>query len=231
MLKQRLALVCVGGGRGERFGGDKLAERLGESSVFAMALSRLRQAFPEASLAAVCAADQLDTWRQRLAEELPGLQLVAGEDLRQGSVRNGVRAAVAACDAEVVAIHDAARPLVDPDDVVRVVEALGEDDGAVLCQRVNDTVKQVDQNGRVTATVPRDDLRLSLTPQVFRVSALEKAWRTVDPASVWTDEAALLEAAGLTVLTVEARHPNPKITSQEDLRLVRALVDRNEPPE
>jgi 2-C-methyl-D-erythritol 4-phosphate cytidylyltransferase len=230
LLKQRLALVCVGGGRGERFGGDKLAERLGGGSVFAMALWRLRQAFPEAPLIAVCAADQLDTWQQRLAADFPGLQLVAGGQLRQGSVCNGVRAAAAGSGAEVVAIHDAARPLVDPDDVMRVVDALGEDAGAVLCQRVNDTVKQVDRNGRVIATIPRDDLRLSLTPQVFRVTALETAWRAVDQETVWTDEAALLEAAGLTVMTVEARHPNPKITSPEDLRLARAIVDRNEPP-
>jgi 2-C-methyl-D-erythritol 4-phosphate cytidylyltransferase len=221
-------LVCVGGGRGQRFGADKLAERLGEASVFAMALSRLRQAFPEAPLIAVCAADRLDTWRQRLAEKLPDLRMVAGGELRQGSVRNGVRAAVEGAGAEVVAIHDAARPLVDPSDVRRVVKALGEGDGAVLCQRVNDTVKQVDRRGRVKATVSRDDLRLSLTPQVFRVTALETAWRRVAPETVWTDEAALLEAAGLTVVTVEARYPNPKITSREDLRLARALVDRIE---
>jgi 2-C-methyl-D-erythritol 4-phosphate cytidylyltransferase len=223
-------MVCVGGGRSRRFGADKLAECLGDRSVFAVALSRLRQAFPKAPLIAVCAAEQLDTWQQQLLGDFPDLQLVAGDELRQGSVRNGVRAAADRAGARVVAIHDAARPLVDPDDVVRVVEALGESDGAVLCQRVNDTVKQVDRTGRVLATLPRDDLRLSLTPQVFRVTALENAWGKVDPEAVWTDEAALLEAAGHTVLTVVARHPNPKITSPEDLRLARALVGNEEPP-
>jgi 2-C-methyl-D-erythritol 4-phosphate cytidylyltransferase/2-C-methyl-D-erythritol 2,4-cyclodiphosphate synthase len=223
-LQEQLALVCVGGGRGVRFGGDKLSEQLGGHTVFAVALQALQHAFPEAPLIAVCPADQRSRWRQQLVPACPGLTVVGGGDLRQDSVRNGVTAAVDRHGAEVVAVHDAARPLVAAEDVVRVVAALGEHAGAVLCHRVADTVKRVDRQGRVLATVARDDLRLSLTPQVFRVSALVQAWQAAAAGQVWTDEAALLEAAGLSVQTVEALHPNPKITSAHDLRLIRALI-------
>jgi len=190
-----------------------------------MAVSQLRSAFPEASLVVVTAEDRLDEWRINLEPQYPGVILVAGGARRQDSVRAGVEAA-AANGANVVAVHDAARPLVDPDDVRRVVEGLGNAAGAVLCQRVNDTVKRVAEDGSVVETVPRQALRLSLTPQVYRIDALRLAWRQTDPSTVWTDEAAQLEAQGLEVRAVEALHPNPKLTTAADMSVLRALADQ-----
>jgi len=170
----------------------------------------------------VAPANRLEHWRRELGESFPGAHFVGGGAQRQGSVRAGVEFAAEA-GAEVVAVHDAARPLVDPQDVKGVVWALGEAAGAVLCGRVTDTVKRIDEDGLVRYTVDRGELRLAQTPQVFRVAALYRAWEKADQNLIWTDEAAMLESVGMPVRSVMALRPNPKLTTEEDLVLIRAL--------
>ena len=216
----QLAVVCVGGGRGERFGGDKLAADVAGRTVLERSLTALREAFPEAPMVAVVPSAQLRFWTKRLGVDFPDLLCIAGGERRQDSVRRGVEAATA----DVVVIHDAARPLVDPADVRRTVNALGDADGSILVGRVADTVKRVDPRGKIVETVDRVPLRLAQTPQVFRVVALESVWRSCDLDREWTDEAALLEACGLEVVTVEAGQPNPKVTTPADLEFVRHLA-------
>jgi 2-C-methyl-D-erythritol 4-phosphate cytidylyltransferase len=213
----------VGAGRGVRFGGDKLAEMLGPRTVFATAIGALAKAVSEALLVVVVADSRLEFWRDRLSTEYPQARFVGGGDRRQDSVRAGVLYAAQA-GAEVVAVHDAARPLVHPEDVQAVIGAVGGADGAILSSRVSDTVKRVDGNEMVVDTLSRDRLRFALTPQVFQIATLLEVWQRADLKRVWTDEAALLESAGIPVRSVLARHPNPKVTTAADLRLVRAMV-------
>jgi 2-C-methyl-D-erythritol 4-phosphate cytidylyltransferase len=212
-----LALVCVGAGRGERFGGDKLAEPLGDRTVLEVALAGLVRAFPDAPLFVVVAPNRLAEWRERISERLPTARFVAGGERRQDSVRAGVELA-ADGGADVVAVHDGARPLVDPSDVKGVVWALGSAAGSVLVAQVADTVKRIDGTGQVLGTVPRQDLRLALTPQVFRVAALARAWQEADLQLEWTDESTMLEFRD------RPRRPNPKLTTDLDLSLIRALM-------
>ncbi len=142
----KLCFVCVGAGQGSRFGGEKLAQALGGRTVFASALGALVTAIPAAPLVVVVAPERLQEWRDRLRPDFPEALFVGGGARRQDSVRAGVDAAIG-LGAEVVAIHDAARPLVDPRDVLSVVNGLGEADGAILTARVSDTVK-TDQRRR-----------------------------------------------------------------------------------
>ena len=219
-----LAFVCVGAGRGVRFGGEKLAEMVGARTVFATALGALARAVPEAQMIVVVAENRLDFWRDELASEFPGASYVLGGERRQDSVRAGVLEAAAA-GADVVAIHDAARPLVDPEDIRAAIGALDGASGAILASEVSDTVKRIDAEEMIVDTVARENLRLALTPQVVRVRDLMEAWQQAGPDQWWTDEAALLESAGMSVRTVLARHQNPKVTTDVDLRLVRAIVE------
>jgi 2-C-methyl-D-erythritol 4-phosphate cytidylyltransferase len=218
-----LAMVCVGAGSGRRFGADKLAERLGHRSVLETSLAALAAAFPEAPLAVVVASDRLEHWRSVLATSFPEAELLAGGERRQDSVRVGV-GQVVGLGAEVVAVHDAARPLVHPDDVRTVVNELGDADAAVLCETIGDTVKRVDHRGAIRETISRDLLRLARTPQVIRVEVLERAWESQGLDREWPDEAAVLEQAGFEVRCVLARHPNPKLTTVNDLALIRSLL-------
>lgn len=224
MTDLNLAFVCVGAGRGVRFGANKLAEMLGPQTVFAAAIGALARAIPEALMIAVVEEGRLEFWRNVLSPDFPQARFIAGGDRRQDSVRAGVLYAAQA-GAEVVAVHDAARPLVDPRDVGAVISALGDAAGAILTARVSDTVKKVDGNDMVVDTLSRDRLRFALTPQVFRITTLIEVWQRADQRRVWTDEAALLESAGIPVHTVLARHPNPKITTEADLHFMRAMVE------
>jgi len=224
MADLNLAFVCVGAGRGVRFGSNKLAEMLGPQTVFAAAIGTLARAVPEALMIAVVEEARLEFWRNVLSPDFAQARFIAGGDRRQDSVRAGVLYAAQA-GAEVVAVHDAARPLVDPRDVEAVIGALGGAAGAILTARVADTVKKVDGNDMVVDTLSRDRLRFALTPQVFRIATLIEVWQRADPQRVWTDEAALLESVGMPVHTVLARYPNPKITTAADLDVMRALVE------
>lgn len=151
------------------------------------------------------------------------LGVVDGGATRAQSVAN----ALAAVGTELVAIHDAARPLVTPELVEGVVETLVADheaDGAIAAIPVSDTIKRVG-DGAIEATVDRDRLWAAQTPQVFRVEALRRALEA-DPIQVEaaTDEAMLIEAAGGRVLIHPAPAENLKVTTPSDLKLAVLLL-------
>ncbi len=165
------------------------------------------------------------------------LGVVDGGATRAQSVAN----ALAAVGTELVAIHDAARPLVTPELVDGVVATLVADpgaDGAIAATPVTDTIKRASAEHLmpfdahrvnnatevVEATVDRSVLWAAQTPQVFRVEALRRALRA-DPAQVEaaTDEAMLIEAVGGRVLIHPSPPENLKVTTQTDLRLAELL--------
>jgi 2-C-methyl-D-erythritol 4-phosphate cytidylyltransferase len=146
---------------------------------------------------------------------------VPGGASRPASVRAGLRAVAPACD--IVVVHDAARPLASAPLFAAVIDAVrGGADGAVPAIALTDTVKQVEQD-RVVATVARDALVAVQTPQAFRADALRAAHAAGGDA---TDDAALVEAAGGTVVVVPGDRSNLKVTTAVDLALAAALVRR-----
>ena len=185
-------------------------------------MAALTNALPETPMILVVEPGRVDHWDSVLGGETSDLVVIGGGERRQDSVRLGVEMA-AKRGAEVVMVHDAARPLVHPDDVIWVVDALGDADGAILCAPVVETVKRVDSNGMIRETVSREQLRFAQTPQVFRVEALAAAWVGQDFDHEWTDEASMIEAGGGKVRCVMAEHPNPKLTTSGDLDLVRLM--------
>jgi 2-C-methyl-D-erythritol 4-phosphate cytidylyltransferase len=141
--------------------------------------------------------------------------VVTGGPTRADSVRNGLAAVPA--DAEVIVVHDAARPLATPglfDAVIRAVTDGGAD-GAVPGLMPSDTIKVVDDAGRVTSTLDRRSLVAVQTPQAFRAEVLRRAHE--HPAPGATDDAMLVEALGAAVCVVPGEPSNLKITTPEDL--------------
>lgn len=215
-----LGLVVVAAGGSRRFGSDKLSVRLGGLTVLRRAIGCLQAVFPDAPLAVVVRGEDL---RAR-AEELAGMAvtaLVPGGARRQDSVRAGVEA-LGLSDRALAVIHDGARPFVPRQDIQRVVEAAHVFGAAVLSAPVSDTIKEVDAQGRVARTVPREALVRSLTPQVFRVGLLRRAWAEAGD-SLWTDEASGLERVGIPVTAVPGDPRNVKVTRPEDVALLRGL--------
>lgn len=144
---------------------------------------------------------------------------------RADSVRAGlVEAGRCFPRATHVAVHDAVRPCLHPQDLAAVLDAgLRTRHGAILARTPTDTVKQGGET--VRATLDRDCLWLAQTPQVFERRILLAALdRCLDDASLVSDEAAAMERAGYTPYLVPSRHPNPKITWPEDLMLAERLI-------
>jgi 2-C-methyl-D-erythritol 4-phosphate cytidylyltransferase len=168
------------------------------------------------------------------------LRVVAGGDTRAQSVANGL----AAVETEVVAIHDAARPLVTPgliSELVAVLAAAPEAAGVIAAAPVTDTVKRVAAPERsktassteegenavltIEATEDRAQLWAAQTPQLFRVAALREALAVTDAVrDAATDEASLVEAAGGTVLIHPTGPENLKVTTPHDLRVAELLL-------
>jgi len=159
------------------------------------------------------------------AAELPAgmvIHVVEGGDTRQASVARAL-AAIACSDDDIILVHDAVRPLVEPGALVRVVDAVGLHGAAILALPATDTIKQVERTARgavITATIPRENIVQAQTPQGARAGLLRRA---VDEAAAdefaGTDEASLLERAGIAVVVVPGSASNLKITQAADLPL------------
>ncbi|MCU1504221.1 MAG: ispD [Ilumatobacteraceae bacterium] len=199
--------VVVAGGSGERFGGPKQYEQLGDRRIIDVAVATARSAGHGVVLV-VPAAD---------VDREGG---VAGGATRSASVRAGLAAVPE--DASVICVHDAARPFAAASVFAAVIGAVRSGaDGAVPGVRVADTIKRVDDGGRVIATLPRHELVAVQTPQAFRAGVLRAAHRAGGDA---TDDAALVEASGGRVVVVAGDPDNRKITTQADLGWARARI-------
>jgi 2-C-methyl-D-erythritol 4-phosphate cytidylyltransferase len=147
--------------------------------------------------------------------------VVDGGATRAESVSN----ALAAVGTELVAIHDAARPLVTPELIEDVVTTLVTDQdaaGAIAAIQVTDTIKRVER-GVIESTLDRALLWAAQTPQVFRVEALREVL-AVNTNQVITDEATLIEAAGGRVLINPAPADNFKVTTPVDLQMAEIML-------
>jgi 2-C-methyl-D-erythritol 4-phosphate cytidylyltransferase len=147
---------------------------------------------------------------------------VAGGRERQDSMRAGLAALPAGI--ELVAVHDAARPLVTPGAVRRVIAAARESGAAILAVPVRDTIKRV-RDGRILETPVRAECWAAQTPQVFRVEILREALAKADAEGrLGTDEAELVEALGVAVHVVRGEPENLKVTGPEDLLLAERIL-------
>jgi len=211
-----VAIVVVAAGSSSRFGKDKLAARVAGESVLDRAVGAVRAAFPEAPVALVVRADQLEEAGRRWLPR--GVRVAAGGRHRQDSVRRGFELLDPPAGT-VVLIHDAARPFVPREDVARVAAAAAEQGAALLAAPVVDTVKRLRHDGSVETTVPREGLVRALTPQAFRAEVLRRAWEIAGEGA-WSDEAALVERVGGRVMAVAGDPRNVKVTHPEDLAAV-----------
>lgn len=209
-----IALV-VAAGRGRRFGGDipKQYRMLAGSPVLRRALQAFIGHAEVSAVRAVIHPDDRDLYAAAAAG-LDLLEPVEGGSTRQESVRLGLES-IAGLGPDTVLIHDGARPFVDAALVSRVIAALADRPGALPALAVVDTLKRGD-GGLVAGTVDRSGLFRAQTPQGFRYGPLRAA-HAAQTGSDLTDDAAVAEAAGLSVALVAGSENNRKITTEEDL--------------
>lgn len=155
-------------------------------------------------------------------------QAVAGGNSRADSVRAGMRAirSAGAQGGDWVLIHDGARPLVSPDLIERVADALDRHEAVVPGVIPHDTVKRVGEDHTVSETLDRDKLRLIQTPQGFHLETIERALDAAADSGPYTDDAAFVERIGAAVWIVPGEDRNRKLTTPADLAWLRVELAR-----
>jgi 2-C-methyl-D-erythritol 4-phosphate cytidylyltransferase len=148
--------------------------------------------------------------------------VVEGGDSRQESVSQALKVLPAADD-DIILVHDAVRPLIDPATIERTIEAVEKYGAAIVGLPAVDTIKQVERTAGgaiVTATIPREYIVQAQTPQGFRWSILRKAFADAEADGfIGTDEASVVERSGAQVAVVMGSQANLKITHPDDLKL------------
>ncbi len=220
-----VAAVVVAAGRGTRAGGElpKQFRQIGGETLLRRSLAMFADHGQVAAVQPVINADDGDLFRAS-ARNIDTLAPVFGGTTRQASVRAGLEALLPR-KPDIVLIHDAARPFASAALITRAVEAAAQSGAAIPALPVTDTIKSVDAQGRVGETLDRNVLRLVQTPQAFAFDRLLAAHRRAAEAGRddFSDDAALVEWAGMTVSTFAGETGNIKITTPEDFARSEAM--------
>jgi 2-C-methyl-D-erythritol 4-phosphate cytidylyltransferase len=203
-------------------GSDKLALPVAGLPLVAWTLRAVAAAETVRRIVLVARADRVEDVAQEPWVRAVGATVVPGGARRQDSVAAGVEAA----DAEVVLIHDGARPLVTPGLVDRVAQAARQHGAAVPVVAVPESMRRIDR-GRIVAHIDKTDLYRSQTPHGARRELLLAAYDRQDPrgATTFIDETTLVQAAGFPVSTVAGDPANLKVTLPGDEDLAIALLE------
>lgn len=176
--------------------------------------------------------ERVESQVSEFADQFPfagRIHVVEGGDSRQESVANAL-AALPSQDDDIVLVHDAVRPLIDIATIERTIDAVIEHGAAIVGLPAVDTVKQVERTAHgalVTSTIPREFVVLAQTPQGFRCGLLKRAFaEAAADGFVGTDEASVVERAGLAVAVVPGSPVNLKITQPGDLALAEFYLQR-----
>ena len=211
--------IIVGAGRGLRFASDSQTQKqfllLGGEPLILKTLQPFLTSNRISSCVLVVPKSAVDLVKKEVAPYASedNIRVIAGGERRQDSVRFGVEAANGA---DVVVVHDAVRPFVRQKWISQVIDRCINNDGAIIALSVSDTLKKV-VDGRISETIPREDIWQAQTPQAFRRELLLEVYASVDWENVHvTDEAQLLEIVGKSVAIVPGSSENFKITTQDD---------------
>lgn len=217
--------VIVAAGKGERFGdASKVLTPLLHRPVLAWTLDAFEQAASITDIILVVGEHTAAPIADLLAAGAwtKVRHIVRGGDTRQQSTASGVRAARE--DADIVLVHDAARPLVRPEQIDATVAAAAESGGAILAAQVTDTIKKC-ADGQIVATIDRSVLWQAQTPQVFTVANMIEMMVLAESGEVlMTDEASLAEHLGYPVTIVPGDATNLKITHPHDVMMAEAIL-------
>lgn len=221
--------IIVAAGSGKRFGTEtpKQFLEIVDKPILFHTLDKFEKCPLINEIVLVIGGDHLSLYREAALRFRPRkvAKIVFGGKTRSESVFKGL--SVIQSDAvQIVAVHDAARPFVEIEEISATIEKAAQTGAACLVAPVTDTIKEV-VDGRIERTIDRRRLRRALTPQAFHIEILREAFRGADLGESSTDECYLLEQLGYRIATVEGSPRNIKITTPEDWDLAGILLGRN----
>jgi len=224
--KPSCSAVIVAAGSSQRMGSDKIMMKLGAMPVLARTVLAFENNENVDEIIIVTKTEKLEEIADMCFKN--GLhkvkQVVSGGATRMESALAGV----SACrhGAELIAIHDGARPLVSQELITRTIEAARAYRAAVPAVASTDTLKIVDERGFITGTLDRSVTRRVQTPQVFEADLIKGALtKAVELKLQLTDDCSAMDMMGVKTITVEGEPTNIKITTPEDMVTAKAIVE------
>lgn len=215
----KLSVIVTAGGSSRRYGTNKLLEKIEGKEVILHSIEAFLPFSPFEVI--VSAAQDFEPELRALLDKngLEFVKIVKGGDTRQASVYN----ALIACDSpDYVAIHDAARPLVQKHDIEACLKKATETGAAICAVRAVDTIKKAQENGKIVETPDRSSLWYVQTPQIFDYSLILEAHKRL-AGKAYSDDAGIIEACGHDVYVCEGSYSNIKITTKKDIYIVQLL--------
>ena len=216
-----ITAILVAAGSSRRMGFDKLAADLHGQPVLARTLAAFMDCDAITEVIVVCPPERMKLFDESTFTK-PVIRADGGAE-RHLSVANGL--AAVSPEADLIAIHDAARPFVSQADILATIAAAREHGAASLARRVTETLKRTDPSDFTAAPVPRENLWFIETPQIFRADLIRAAYQHVlENKLPVTDETSALEAIGIKTKLIPSTSPNPKITTPADLETLNSKL-------
>ena len=215
----KLSVIITAGGSSQRFGKDKLLEKIKGKEVILHSIEAFLPLIPQEII--VSASEKLEKIISPQLAHIKNLKIVRGGNTRQASVFNALKVC---SEPNFVCIHDAARPLVKQENIKTCLEKALEKGAAITAVRATDTIKKADENGKITETPDRNTLWCVQTPQIFSYKTLLCAHERLYGKS-FSDDAGMLEFLGFPVYIVNGDYSNIKITTPKDILLAELLFN------
>jgi 2-C-methyl-D-erythritol 4-phosphate cytidylyltransferase len=227
MTMAKVAVIIVGAGKGTRFGGNerKIFAKVDGQAMFLRSIGLFVNRDDVCQTIFVSGPEDQEQVREKYGANLGfmGVKLAIGGASRPDSVASGL--AVVTEDAELIAVHDAARPCTTEGMIDAVFAEAAKTGAAILATPLSGTIKRVSESKVIDETISRQGLWEAQTPQVFRrdviLAAYEKRGEFQGDA---TDDAQLVEAMGHPVAIVESDFTNLKVTTRSDLTLASSVA-------
>lgn len=215
----KFTAIITAGGTSSRFGNtNKLLEKIHGKEIIKYTV----EAFITAGIKEIiiCANQSIMGILVQMFEGFTQVKIVEGGNTRQASVFNGIKAA----NADYVLIHDGARPMVTQEIINKTISAVREKKAVVVMTKTVDTIKEVDETGKIIRTIDRSKLYNTQTPQAFEYSLIQSAHEKLKGQN-FTDDAGMVEFLGGDVYIVDGDYRNIKVTTKSDLALAEIYLN------
>jgi 2-C-methyl-D-erythritol 4-phosphate cytidylyltransferase len=225
---KKLGIIIPAGGSGTRMGGGATPKQLmllGERPVLARTIDAFRCVARFAEIVVALPPDHIEEWLHLAAEYgVPAHKVCPGGDTRFRSVGNALKMLSSEC--EYIAVHDAARPLVSGELILRALDVVRKHGSAIPVVPVVDSLRRVTDGG-TGGSYPenRDSLRGVQTPQMFRADIFRTAYERA-VGDDFPDDATVVESVGYSVMLCPGERRNLKITAPEDLIMAESLLEK-----
>ena len=215
---KKFSVIIPAGGTSSRYGNtNKLLEKINDKTVIEETVSKFLEIEDVTEIIIPANASITEELKEILTNNK--IKIIEGGSTRQKSVYNALKEV----KNDYVMIHDGARPLIRKDTIMYVMEAVLDKGAVTVMTKTTDTIKEVDETGRIIRTIDRAKLYNTQTPQGFKTSILKDAHEKLKDGN-FTDDCSMLEELEIPVYIVNGSYTNIKITIKSDLDFAKLYI-------